>query len=183
MGKINFTPFPNLETERLKLRQITTEDLNEFFLLKSDERILRGYNAKAKTYEEAGQFLQRISEEISKNEWINWGITFKGENKLIGSICFWNIVEEQSKAEIGYELMPEYQGKGIMSEAVKAVIEYGFENMRLDWIEAVPYSENMKSARLLERNNFVKGESFKESDSSEIQVMYRLGNDKKCRIY
>jgi ribosomal-protein-alanine N-acetyltransferase len=172
MDKINFTPFPSLETERLILRQITTEDLSEFFLLKSDERILRGYNAKAKTYEEARRFLQKINEEISKNEWILWGITLKNENKLIGSICFWNISEEQSKAEIGYELMPEYHGKGIMSKAMKPIILYGFEKMKLDLIEAVPYSNNLKSINLLERNSFIKGESFKEDDSTGEMIRY-----------
>ena len=173
MDNINFTPFPILTTERLTLRQITVEDLNEFFMLKSDERLLKGYNAKAKTYEEARKSLQRINDEISKNEWIIWGITLKNENKLIGSICFWNISKEQSKAEIGYELMFDWQGKGIMSEAIKAVIAYGFESMELSLIEALPYSDNMKSTKLLERNSFIKGESFKENDSADLQTIYQ----------
>ena len=182
MYKINFTPFPTLTTERLTLRQITVEDLNEFFLLKSDERLLKYYNGKAKTYEEARQSLQKINDEIIKNEWINWGITLKNENKLIGSICFWNISKEQSKAEIGYELMFDRQGKGIMSEAIKAVIEYGFEIMKLNLIEALPYSDNMKSTKLLERNDFVRGASFKENDSSKEQIIYECKNNKKKDI-
>lgn len=174
MSKISFTPFPNLETERLKLRQITVADENEFHILKSNERILKYLNTKPKTLDEARRFLHKLNDEISRDECIIWGITFKNENKLIGSICFWNIIEEQSKAEIGYELMPEYHGKGIMSEAVKAVIEYGFENMKLDLIEALPYSENMKSVGLLERNHFIKRGNFKESDSSELQSIYEI---------
>jgi ribosomal-protein-alanine N-acetyltransferase len=172
MGNINFTPFPMLTTEHLVLRQITNEDLNEFFILKSDERLLKGYNGRAKTYEEARRFLQRINDEISSNEWIDWGITLKDENKLIGSICFWNINEEQSKAEIGYELMFDCQGKGIMSEAVKTVIKYGFENMKLDLIEALPYYDNTKSIKLLERNGFTRSGSFKEDDSAKEMIIY-----------
>lgn len=177
MDNISFTPFPILATERLILRQISLEDLNEFYMLKSDERVLKGYNAKPKTYEEARQSLQRINEEISKKEWIIWGITLKDENKLIGSICFWNILIEQSKAEIGYELMFDWQGKGIMSEAIKAVVEYGFEIMKLNLIEALPYSDNTKSTKLLERNDFVRVESFKENDSSKEQIIYVYRNN------
>ena len=178
MDKINFTPFPNLETERLILRQITFKDEKEFHILKSDERILEFLNTKPKTLDEARQFLKKINDGIVRNEWIMWGITFKNENKLIGSICFWNIVEEQSKAEVGYDLMPEYQGKGIMSEAIKAVIEYGFENMKLNLIEALPYSNNAKSIKLLDRNNFIRGENCKENDFSEEMIRYEYRNKK-----
>ncbi|MHB1392864.1 MAG: GNAT family N-acetyltransferase [Clostridia bacterium] len=108
-----------------------------------------------------------------------WGITPKNENKLIGSICLWNISEELSKAEIGYELMTEYQGKGIMSEAIKAVIEYGFENMKLNLIEALPYSDNIRSIKLLERNSFIQGESFKENDSADLQTIYEYRNNEE----
>lgn len=178
MDKINFTSFPDLETERLKLRQITFDDENEFHILKSDDRILEYLNTKPKTFDEARQFLKKINEGIARNEWILWGITFKNENKLIGSICFWNIVEKQSKAEVGYDLMPEYQGKGIMSEAIKAVIQYGFEKMKLNLIEALPYSNNAKSIKLLESNNFIRRESFKENEFAEDMIIYEYRNSK-----
>jgi [ribosomal protein S5]-alanine N-acetyltransferase len=181
MSKMNFNPFPNLVTERLNLRKITIEDLNEFYILKSDERLLKYYDAKAKTYEEAGQFLQNLNDGIKRNEWIIWGITLKNEDKLIGSICFWNISEEQSKAEIGYELMVDWQGKGIMQESIKAVIEYGFNGMKLQLIEAFPNPNNLKSTKLLECNNFVKGENFVETDPSNgkplERVIYLLKNN------
>jgi [ribosomal protein S5]-alanine N-acetyltransferase len=80
--------------------------------------------------------------ESPKNEWINWAITLKSTNKLIGLICFWNISKEHSKAEIGYELMANYQGKGIMQEALTTVVEHGFANMKLHLIEAFPNQNN-----------------------------------------
>lgn len=187
MNKINFTPFPKLETEHLCLRQITNKDLDEFFILKSDERLLKNYDAKAKTYEGARQKLQELNDDITKNESITWGITLKKENKLIGSICFWNISEEQSKAENGYELMYDWQGKGIMQEAIEAVINYGFHSMKLQLIEALPNPNHVKSVKLLERNNFIKGINFIEAycyDGKILQrVFYSLKNSSKYSMY
>jgi len=181
MDKINFTPFPNLTTERLVLRQVKTEDENEFFILKSDKRILEFLDYKAKTFDEARQFLHKINDGIAKNEWILWAITLKNENKLIGTVCLWNINKEHSKAEIGYDLMPNYQGKGIMHEAVAAVVKYGFETMKLHSIVAFPNPNNLKSVKLLERNNFIKGGNFKENDHKKtlynpITIMLELSS-------
>lgn len=182
MCKINFIPFPNLTTERLSLRQITDKDLNEFFILKSDERLLKSYDAKAKTYEGAHRKLQELNDDIAKNKSITWGITFKNENKLIGSICFWNISEEQSKAEIGYELMYDWQGKGIMQEAIKVVIDYGFNTMKLQLIEAVPNPNHLKSVKLLEKNNFIRGTTFTEADPSDGRILKRVFYSLKNKI-
>lgn len=174
MHKISFTPFPNLTTERLRLRQITDKDLNEFFILKSDERLLKNYDAKAKSFEEARQFFLKLSDGIMQSKWIIWGIAPKDDNKIIGSICFWNISKEQSKAEIGYELMYDWHGKGIMQEAIKVVIDYGFHNMKLQLIEALPNPNNLKSVNLLERNNFTRGANFMETDSSNGKILQRV---------
>lgn len=174
MHNINFTPFPNLTTERLILRQIIDNDLNEFFILKSDERLLKNYDAKAKTYEGARRKLQELNDDITKNESITWGIALKNENTLIGSICFWNISEERSKAEIGYELMYDWQGKGIMQEAIKAVIDYGFYSMKLQLIEALPNPNHLKSVKLLERNHFIRGTNFTETDSADGRILKKV---------
>lgn len=174
MNKMNFTPFPKLTTEDLILRQIKSKDLNEFFILKSDERLLKYYNAKAKTYEEARRKLQQLNDDIMKNESITWGITLKNENELIGSICFWNISEENSKAEIGYELMLNWQGRGIMQAAIESVIDYGFKDMKLQLIEAFPNTNNSKSVKLLERNNFIRKSNFYATDSSNGSILERV---------
>ena len=179
MNKMNFTPFPTLTTEYLTIRQITSEDLDEFFILKSDLRLLKHYDAKAKNYEEARQFLYKVNDAIIKNEWIIWGITLKSNSKLIGSICFWNISKELSRAEIGYDLMYDQQGRGIMQEAIIAVINYGFQHMKLQSIEALPSPSNTKSIKLLERNHFIKDSNFTETNSLSLLegVFYTLKND------
>ena len=156
MTGINFTPFPILTTDRLFLRQIEMKDMDEFFLLKSDERLLIGYDAQPRTYEQAISKLQELNMDIAANESITWGITLKNENRLIGSICYWNISPLMNKAEIGYELMVDWQGKGIMLEAAKKIIEYGFEVMGFKVIEAVLNPNNSNSIKLLEINGFIR---------------------------
>jgi ribosomal-protein-alanine N-acetyltransferase len=136
--------------------------------------LLKNYDAKAKTYEEAQQFLHKLNDGISRNEWIIWGIALKENNKLVGSICLWNISEDQTTAEIGYELMYDWQGKGIMQEAISVVIHYGFHSMELQLIEALPNPNNLKSVRILEKNHFVRGENFTETDPFDGTILPRV---------
>src|SRR3990167_3457862 len=136
MNKINFTPFPLLETERLTLRQLSLEDANEIFRLRSDKSVNKFLDRPiAKTIDDANQFINKINDSIAKNELIYWVITLKNHPKLIGTICLWNISEDRSKAEIGFELLLEYHGKGIMQEVILKVIKYGFEEMHLRSID------------------------------------------------
>ena len=113
MTQISFTPFPDLATERLTLRQLNSEDerVNEFIDRK-----------KARTIEDARKFIQNINEGIARNKWIYWAITLIGKSTLIGTICLWKISNDRSKAEIGFELLPGYQGKGIMQETLSGII-------------------------------------------------------------
>ena len=179
MNTIHFTPFPTLMTERLILRQMTEDDLDEFYILKSDRRIVEPYGAQPKTYEQARAFLEKLNAYIRKDESIVWGIALKEENRLIGSICYWNMNDEGTKAEVGYELMVEQQGKGYMQEALEAVIQYGFQDMKLNRIEAVPNPKNFPSVKLLKRSHFIQGETFTEPDFNGKpvdRVLYFLEN-------
>ena len=150
------TTFSILTTERLILRQLEIQDEQEIFFLRSDERVNKWLVAPiAQSVEEAREFIKKINTGIIKNEWPYWAITLKNNNKLIGTICFWNISVEENKAEIGYVLHPDFQGQGIMHEAIHKVIEYGFEKMKLRSIEAILHPGNLKSIALLKRNGFL----------------------------
>lgn len=164
MLTLNFNPFPVLSTERLLLRNVEQKDVREVFFLRSDEKVLEYLDRpKARSMEEAYAWIQKISEIQNNNEGINWAITMKDAETLIGTICFWNITKEHYRAEIGYSLHPQWQGKGIMQEAMNEVITYGFQNMKLHSIEANVNPKNASSIRLLERNNFVKEAHFREN--------------------
>lgn len=117
----------------------------------------------AKSLDEAAQWLQTINEAIENDQYIAWAITLKNESKLIGTITFWNVKKEHYRAEIGYALHTNYQGVGLMQEAVSAVLEYGFKIMKLHSVEANVNPANEASIKLLERNNFVREAYHKEN--------------------
>ena len=173
---MNFTPFPELSTERLTLRQMNSGDENEIFILRSDKRVLEFIDIpKAETVADAEKFIDKINNLIASNESIMWAICLKSSPTLIGNICFWNIIQDKLVAEIGYSLLPHFQGKGIMQEAVIKVIEYGFQTLQLNSIVADLHPNNIKSIKLLERNGFVYTGKSQEDD----MVIYTLANPKQ----
>ena len=157
MGDRNFKPFPFLKTERLTLRQLVSSDANEIFALRSDGNVNKYLNRKpSKSIDDAQTFIQTINENIQRNDSIYWAITFSGADKLIGTICLFDLSDDNFKAEIGYELLPGFQGKGIMQEATSKVIDFGIQHIGLNSIEAYTHFENQSSTRLLEKFNFKK---------------------------
>jgi ribosomal-protein-alanine N-acetyltransferase len=157
MLHIQFTPFPVLTTQRLLLRQLTMQDEKEIYDLRTDDSVNRYLDRlKARTIEDARKFIGKINASIGNNELIIWGICLKNDPALIGSICFWNIIKEKNKAEVGYELLPAYQGKGLMQEALAKIIDYGFNTMYLQNIEAFANVKNTQSAHLLEKLHFTR---------------------------
>lgn len=85
-----------------------------------------------------------------------WEITLKTEDTVIGSCGYFNYKLQHRRAEIGYELSREYWAKGIASEAVQAILNYGFEQVRLHRIEALIDPPNKTSLKLVERLGFKK---------------------------
>lgn len=168
MLTINFSPFPNLETERLLLRRVDANDINEIFALRSNPETMKYIpRPLVKTDEDALEHIAMIDSKIDSNEGINWAITLKDNPKLIGVIGHYRIKPENYRAELGYMLLPEYHGKGIVSEAVKEAVKYGFQVMKLNSLEAIIDPENHASAKVLEKNGFVKEAHLKEYEFFE----------------
>jgi ribosomal-protein-alanine N-acetyltransferase len=160
----NFNPFPELSTERLLLRKMKTEDAPEIFFLRSDQTILQYLSKEpAKEISEAEDFISRINTDIDHNEAILWTISLKeNPSKVIGTICFWRMLKEHYRAELGYVLSPEYWRKGFMRETILKILDYGFSTIGLHSIEARINPDNIASASLLESTGFVREAYFKE---------------------
>ena len=157
MSSFSFLPFKELESERLLLRQITSDDVNEVFELRSNPETMKYIpRPLTTTKDEAMAHVKMIQDKIETNEGINWAITLKGNPKMIGIIGHYRIRWEHFRSEIGYMLLPEYQGKGIITEAIQLMIHYGFNEMKMHSLEAIIDPNNNASAKVLEKNNFVK---------------------------
>ena len=157
MLDINFHPFQNLETERLLLRRVSTNDVNEVMELRGNTETMKFIpRPLITTREEALEHIQMIDDKIETNVGINWAITLKENPKLIGIIGHYRIQPENHRCEIGYMILPQYSGQGIVTEAIKIVLEYGFDVLNMHSIEAVIDPDNIASERVLQKNGFVK---------------------------
>jgi ribosomal-protein-alanine N-acetyltransferase len=181
MLQLNFEPFPNLETERLFLRRVNNSDVKEILQLRSDPETIKYIpRPLLKNTEDALEHIANIDAKIATQEGINWAITLKGSQKLIGIIGHYRIRPENYRAEIGYMLLPQFRGKRIIPEAIKQVVKYGFEEMKLHSIEAIIDPANLASEKLLQNNGFKKEAHLKENKFYEGRfldtVIYSLLN-------
>ncbi len=160
----NFSPFPEIITERLLLSSIQKEDAPEILQLRSNEKVMEYIDKeKLKTLEETETLIKRINEDAANNDGITWKISVKeNPGKLIGTIGFWRIIKPHYRAEVGYMLNPDFWKNGLMKEALQAVIDFGFNTICLHSIEAHINPGNAASAGLLEKLNFVREAYFKE---------------------
>ena len=172
---MEFTPFPELKTERLILRKLEEFDCNMVLFLRSD-KIVNQYIKRPKTESKADaiKFINKINKGIVDNEWFYWSITLKDNPKMIGTICLWNFSDNGKVAEVGYDLDPKFQGKGIMNEALKCVIEFGFDILKLNNIEAFTHKENISSTKLLLKNKFKLIEDRKDEDNLN-NIIFEIG--------
>lgn len=178
MNSFTFTPFPVFETKRLILRKISHNDAPEIFKIRSNENLARYLDRPLYTkFEEADNFINKILAGISNNEWLYWVLTCKDEDKCIGTICLWKISFRYRRAEVGFELMEEYQKKGFMREALAAVISYGFDDLELNYIDGEVDPNNIASVNLMVHNGFRKlapEEYDPGEDGNSSTQMYRL---------
>jgi RimJ/RimL family protein N-acetyltransferase len=165
MIEFNFSPFPELETDRLLLRRLAADDVEQVYRLRSDPETMKYIPRPLVTdHEGAMHHINHINDLIDKNEAINWAITLKGNPEFIGIIGFYRTQKENFRSEIGYMLLPEYSGKGIVTEAINVALRYGFYEMHLHSVEAVIAPENEASERVLQKNSFVKEAHFIENE-------------------
>jgi len=159
MINLNFTKFPILTTERLRLRQLSHDDQLDIFALRSDAVINKYLDRKpSTTVEDALRFIDNVNENIKKNTSIYWAITLTETNTLVGTICLYNFSTENNSCEVGYELKTNFQGQGIMKEALELVINYTFETLQFCEIIAFTHKENQQSTKLLTTLQFSKFE-------------------------
>ncbi len=171
-----FEPFPALCTARLALRALRAQDCDRLLALRSDPKVLRYMNREPMTApQDAINELNRLQKGQQDGRWVVWAVCKAGEDVLMGTACLWNF-DGDGGAEVGYDLMPCFQGKGYMAEALAAVLGYGFGALALRRVEARTHPGNAPSRRLLERLgfSFVGVESPQDAGKYEPNVIYEV---------
>lgn len=101
-------------------------------------------------------------------------ITTIDTNEFAGTIALWRIDLENEYAELGYEMLPEFQGKGLMDSALKLVLNHA-ETLNINHIEAKTHRDNLKSRKLVERNGFTLLDGVVD-DNNPDNVVYDYKN-------
>lgn len=162
--ELNFTPFPVLETERLIIRAFTNDDAEAVLSFRSNPEAMRFVpRPLQRNTDDALEMIGMINHNIAANESIGWGVELKSSGKIIGSVSFHRIEKEHHRGEIGYMLHPDYWGKGLVTEAARAIVDYGFRELNFHSIEAIIDPDNRASENVLNKLNFVKEAHFKEN--------------------
>ncbi len=150
-----FSNFPVLETERLRLRESGPDDAGATLAVLSSEEVCRYYDLSPLTLlDEAAKLIANRAAAFTREERIRWALARREDDVVIGSCGLSRWDEKAAQAEVGYELAPAYQGRGLMREALSAVLGFGFDRMRLERVEANVVPGNEPSLRLLRRLGF-----------------------------
>lgn len=165
-------PFPIIITERLNLRKVLPTDVDRVHFFRSNTEINKYIKREPQTREMAIAHIVLLNNNLKTDKGISWGITTKESNEIIGNICLWNFSKDKKTAEVGYDLDPKFQGKGIMSEALKAVLDFAFNQRGFETIEAYTDYRNLPSKKLLKQHGFIPRKGTKDTDNQNNEVYY-----------
>lgn len=146
--------FPTRETSRLLLRELSSEDAGVLHQYWSDLTVTEYMLETFKTMEQTRNMIELLKSLPDNNLGFRWAITSKDSGKVFGTCGFHNVRPEHYRAEMGYELGKEYWGQGIMAEALTAILNYGFDTLQYNRIEAFVNFGNKRSVRILEKMGF-----------------------------
>jgi ribosomal-protein-alanine N-acetyltransferase len=151
-----FDKFPELHTERLELVEITQSHLSDFYEIFRDERAAKYYNIiPFKKEEEAQKYIDWFQSRYKDGVGIRWGIRLKDKSSIIGTAGF-NNYQKDHRANLGYDLHVDYWNKGYITEALSKILNFGFNTLGINRIEAEVMQGNIASEKVLEKLGFTK---------------------------
>jgi ribosomal-protein-alanine N-acetyltransferase len=169
---------PTISTNRLALRWIRAEDVDDFYAVYSNPEVMRYWSTPPLPNKDAAsKLISEIHEGIERKDILKWGIALLSNDRLIGSVTLFHIDFTHRRTEIGYAQGRAYWGNGYMQEALRAVLNYAFEILNLHRIEADVDPRNDASVRTLERLGFQREGYLRErwQVNGEIQDAFYYG--------
>ena len=145
-----FTRIPTLETERLLLRKIGPEDVDDMFAYASRKEVTEYLLwSPHETREYTAHYIDYLGRKYRTGDFYDWALVLKDEGKMIGTCGFTAFTPGANAGEVGYVLNPDFWGKGLATEAVARVVRFGFEALELHRLEARYMMGNEASRRVM----------------------------------
>ena len=180
-----FSHIPTLETERMLLRRLSVSDAEDMFSYASLEITSRylTWSPHPDVYY-TYNYLRRIEEQYRRGAFFDWAVVDRMDGHMIGTAGFTSFRAASDVGEIGYVLHPDYWGRGLAPEAVRALLQFGFDNLQLHRIEAMFIEGNTASRRVMEKvgmkfegwhreSMLIKGEYRTIGECALLQQEYR----------
>jgi len=146
---------PILTTTRLRLRRFDARDLSGLHACFGDAQAMRYWNfPPAKTQAASARWLKHLAKSTSPYSFLAWAVADKQSDACIGMVNYHHREAHNRRLEVGYILCPKRQGNGLMSEAMRALLAYCFEDLGVRRVQALIHPDNAASIRLVERLGF-----------------------------
>jgi RimJ/RimL family protein N-acetyltransferase len=152
---MDWQKLPTLEAERVRLRELNDTDVDALFSIFSNSQVMRYWStAPFAKRDDAIALLREIRESFARRQYLKWGVALTSDNSIIGTTTLFNLNLENQRAEVGYALAHEHWGKGLMNEALRRLLQYAFDDLKLRRLEADVDPRNTGSIKTLERLGF-----------------------------
>lgn len=165
MLEINLTPFPVLQSDRFTLRRVIRDDVPGIYNMRSNPEVMRFIpRPLSQTPADAEAVFNMMDEKIEQNAGLNWAIALREQpESFLGVIGIFRIDLDNYRGELGYMLLPEHWNKGVVSELIPIILQFGFKTLNLHSIEAIIDPGNHASRRVLEKSGFRQEAYFREN--------------------
>ena len=179
----DYAAFPVLITHRIILRELRYEDAADLLVFRSDAEVQRFNSEPLQTLEQSVALINEVRDDYAAETAVRWALTLKSSGRVGGLFGYHNWARYHRRADIGYDLARDLWGQGLATEALTAVIGFGFSDMQLNRIEAQTIADNDSSTRLLGRLGFVlegtrRSYSWEEDSTFHDGAIYGLVRDR-----
>jgi [ribosomal protein S5]-alanine N-acetyltransferase len=161
---MNEKNFPFIKTDRLLLRQFTSTDIDNVFEGLSNPNVIKFYGVSYHSLEATRTQMKFFSDLEEHGTGIWWAVCSMDDKVFYGAAGLNSLSKQHKKAEIGFWLLPPFWGKGIMTEAIPLICNYGFDHLKLHRIEGIVETENINSKKILTKLEFQHEGTMKECE-------------------
>lgn len=170
---------PVLPTSRLVLRPLGARDDGQFWRLRTDPVVVQWLDGpRWNSIDEAREQRLKLQSGIEGGKWFFWGLSETASGPLLGTVCLWNFSPDRTDAEVGFDLFPSRQGRGLMAESLDAVLAWAWGNLPLQAVSALTHHDNAPARRFLEKRGFecspIPADWEVVEAEAATQVYYRL---------